>query len=116
MLPLFLLPACGSKSDSGSATGKADSAPAPTPVTTSIPATVFAPPVPEDSTVSWAELAATIRRNPDAIRAVQQTHALKVTAVFKDGHRFHSSEPHIDAIIKLVREVDPAGQILIATE
>jgi hypothetical protein len=61
-------------------------------------------------------LAAAIRRRPDAIRAVQQTHSLKVTAVFKDGHRFHATEPQIDAILKLVREVDPAGQILIATE
>ena len=113
---LLLVPACGSRSDSGSTAGKADSTPALPPATTSIPQTVPAPPVPEDSTVSWAELAATIRGNPDAIRAVQQTHSLRVTAVFTDGHRFHSTEPHIDAILKLVREVDPAGQILIATE
>jgi hypothetical protein len=115
-ISLLLLTGCGSRSDSGSTAGKAESTPALPPAATSIPQTVSAPPVPEDSTVSWAELAATIRGNPDAIRAVQQTHSLRVTAVFKDGHRYHATEPQIDAILKLVREVDPAGQILIATE
>lgn len=116
MVSILLLSGCGGRSESGAAGGEADSSPAPLRVTTSIPQTAFAPPAPQDSTVSWAELTAHIRRDPDAIRAVRQTHSLKVTAVFKDGHRFHSTEPHIDAIIRLVREVDPAGQILIATE
>lgn len=73
-------------------------------------------PTPEDSTVSWPELVAIIRANPDSVRAVMQTHSRKVTALFKDGHRFHSTEPTIDAIVQLVRAVDPAGRILVATE
>ena len=116
MVWLVLLSACESKSDSGATAGKADSTPASPPVTTSLPQTVSATPAPDDSTVSWAELAAAIRHQPGEIRAVQQTHSLRVTAVFKDGHRYHSTEPHIDAILTLLREVDPAGQILIATE
>jgi hypothetical protein len=69
-----------------------------------------------DSTVTWPKLQAIVRENPDGILAVQQTHALQVSVAMRNGMRFQAKEPQIDAIITLLREVDPAGRILIATE
>jgi prepilin-type processing-associated H-X9-DG protein len=66
--------------------------------------------------MSWAALAAIIRAQPDSVRAVMQTHDRKVTATFLDGHRIRTTEPAIDAIVTLLRQVDPAGHVLIATE
>jgi hypothetical protein len=45
-----------------------------------------------------------------------QTRAGKLTATFRDGRRFHTTEPAYGAIVKLLHEVDPAGHVLIATE
>jgi prepilin-type processing-associated H-X9-DG protein len=74
------------------------------------------PPTAEDRTVSWGELTKIIIGKPDSVRTVMQTHARKVTVAFLDGHRLHSTEPSIDAIVTLLRKVDPAGHILVATE
>jgi hypothetical protein len=43
-------------------------------------------------------------------------HTRAVTVLFKDGRRYHATEPVIDEIIRLLKEVDPAGRVLIATE
>ncbi len=83
---------------------------------TESPTTVSALPTPVDTTVAWSELVGALRRNPDAVRAVMQTHARKVTMVMKDGRRYHTTEPALDAVLTVLREVDPAGQILVATE
>ena len=87
-----------------------DAAPAPVPQTTSVL------PTPQDSTVSWPEFTALVRATPDSIRAVMQHRSLEVTATFRDGHRFHTKEPSFGAVMKLMREVDPAGHVLLATE
>lgn len=97
----------------------ADSAAQPasgSPSADSIPATVSVLPTSTDTTVAWPELVGALRRNPDAVRAVMQTHARKVTMVMKDGRRYHTTEPAIDAVLTVLREVDPAGEILVATE
>jgi hypothetical protein len=94
-----------------------DSTPQPAALTVdSAPTTISVVPPSVDTTVAWPDLVGTLRRNPDGVRAVMQTHARKVTMVMKDGRRFHATEPAIDAIISILREVDPAGQILVATE
>jgi hypothetical protein len=69
-----------------------------------------------DSSVTWGALQKIVRENPDSILAVQQTHSLQVSVAMRNGLRFKAKEPAIDAIIQLLREVDPAGRILIATE
>lgn len=118
-LAALLILGCGEKRNAAppaaGGAGGADSqlsspAPAPTPQPISVP------PPPQDTTMSWAELTAIIRAQPDSVRAVMQTHARKVTAIFLDGHRIRTTEPAIDAIVTLLRQVDPAGHVLIATE
>jgi hypothetical protein len=34
----------------------------------------------------------------------------------KDGRRFDTTEPTMDAVLAILREVDPANSILVATE
>jgi hypothetical protein len=70
----------------------------------------------QDSTVTWAEFKSLITANPDSVRAVMQTHRREVTATFRSGVRLHATEPAIDDVIAFLRQVDPAGHILIATE
>lgn len=77
---------------------------------------IFTPSPSADTTVSWDHLATLVRQQPEQIRAVTQTHARRVVVHFKDGRAFRAVEPRLDAIVELVRSVDPAGQILIATE
>lgn len=69
-----------------------------------------------DSAVRWADLATMVRTTPESVRAVMQRRDRRVSVVFLDGRRYHATEPTIDAILTLVREVDPSGRILIATE
>lgn len=69
-----------------------------------------------DSVVTWPRLQEIVRSDPDGILAVQQTHTLQVSVAMRNGLRFKAREPAIDAILTLLREVDPAGRILIATE
>lgn len=88
---------------------------APTPITATS-GTVPALPPASDSTVSWAAFQAAIRAYPDSVRAVMQTHSRRVTATLRSGLRLHATEPAIDDVIRLLREVDPAGRILVATE
>jgi hypothetical protein len=78
--------------------------------------TVPALPPGSDTTVAWAAFEAAIRAAPDSVRAVLQTHSRRVTASFRNGLRLHTTEPAIDQVIRLLREVDPAGHILVATE
>jgi len=73
-------------------------------------------PVPRDTVVSWGELTKLLRSAPDSVRAVLHTNDGKIAATLRDGHRYHAVEPTSGALFKLLREVDPAGHILIATE
>lgn len=51
------------------------------------------------------------------IEAVMQTHALEVTAAFKDGREITAREPEIDAIFDIVDQYkDKCGEIRMATE
>ena len=114
-LVALLAVGCAEKQETARAVDAADSqASAPTPAPA--PQTITFPPTPQDSAVSWTELTRIIRAHPDSVRAVMQTHARKVSATFLDGHRLHTTEPSIDGIVSLLRQVDPAGHILIATE
>lgn len=67
-----------------------------------------------DSTVTWPRLQAIVRENPDGILAVKQTRGLQISVAMRNGMRFQAKEPQMDDIIALLREVDPAGRILIA--
>ena len=112
---MLALCGCAHKSAPPPNEGRADpqlssAAPAPTPPTVSVL------PPPQDSTVSWTEFTAIIRANPDSVRAVLQTHGRKVTATLRSGLRLHATEPGMDDVVALLRQVDPAGHILIATE
>lgn len=73
-------------------------------------------PTPIDSSISWDRMVGLVRQSPDSIRAVHQVHTRDVTVLFKDGRRYHATEPSIDDIIRLLKQVDPAGRVLIATE
>lgn len=111
ILIVCLLTSCAPKSRDGGGDRQLDSAAAaPAPVTTSVL------PTPIDSSVTWTKMVELVRAAPDSIRAVHQVHTRDVTVLFKDGRRYHATEPSIDAIIRLLKEVDPAGRILIATE
>jgi len=112
---VLVLYGCGPKSPPPPGKDRADpqlrsAAPAPTPQTVSVL------PPPQDSTVTWTEFTAIIRANPDSVRAVLQTHRREVTATLRSGIRLHATEPGIDDVVSFLRQVDPAGHILIATE
>ena len=108
---LCLLTACARKSEDARAPRELDSAAA-----AAVPVTTSVLPTPIDSSVSWSKLVELVRSAPDSIRAVHQIHTRAVTVLFKDGRRYHATEPAIDEIIRLLKEVDPAGRVLIATE
>jgi hypothetical protein len=111
ILLLALLTACDRRSEDARGPRELDSAAAAeSTVTTSVL------PTPIDSSVSWDKLVAMVRATPDSIRAVHQVHTRAVTVLFKDGRRYHATEPVIDEIIRLLKDVDPAGRVLIATE
>lgn len=115
ILAVLVLCGCGHKSPPPPGEDRADpqlssAAPAPTPQTVSVL------PPPQDSTVTWTEFTAIIRANPDSVRAVLQTHRREVTATLRSGIRLHATEPGIDDVFAFLRQVDPAGHILIATE
>jgi hypothetical protein len=111
ILLLLLAAACGPKPDETRAERKLDTAAsAPVPPTTSVL------PTPTDSSITWDKMVRLVRAAPDSIRAVHQVHTRAVTVLFKDGRRYHATEPVIDEIIRLLKEVDPAGRVLIATE
>jgi len=51
------------------------------------------------------------------VRFCGQTHALHVSLQMRDGRGFYTTEPKIDDVIKLAREVDPKGVFIgIETE
>ncbi|MFA5368908.1 MAG: hypothetical protein WC303_02785 [Candidatus Paceibacterota bacterium] len=51
------------------------------------------------------------------IASIMQTHALEVTAVFKDGREITAQEPVIDDIFDIINEYkDKCGEIRMATE
>lgn len=113
-LGLLLVTACGGdlmKSNKQRALDSAAAVPAP-----DTSSTVAGPKYYQDSSVTWTELEKIVRADPDAILAVQQRHSLQVSVAMRNGLKFQAKEPRIDAIIQLLREVDPAGRILIATE
>ncbi len=111
ILLLFLLAGCEPKQAASRGDRALDSAAtAPAPAITSVL------PTPIDSSISWSRMESLIRTAPDSLRAVQQLHTRAVTVLFKDGRRYHATEPTIDAILHLMKEVDPAGRVLIATE
>ena len=118
LLAALALSGCGQKTGSavpppGGDSGGAQLSPA---APAAMPQTVSVLPPPQDSTVTWGEFKAIIRANPDSVRAVMQTHRREVTATFRSGIRLHATEPALDDVIAFLRQVDPAGQILIATE
>jgi hypothetical protein len=116
IVAVLLLAACGGdvfkskKQRALDSAAAAESAPVDT-STTQVNPTFYV-----DSTVTWPRLQEIVRENPDGILAVQQSHSLQVSVAMRNGMRFKAREPQIDAIIALLREVDPAGRILIATE
>ncbi len=108
-LPLLVLTVACSKQVDSDATKAADS--------TAPPPQASVPPAPApDSVVPWPRLSEILRYETSTILAVRQTHALAVTLRMKDGRTYRSTEPQLDAVVRLVREVDQAGRILIATE
>jgi len=109
ILLLCLLAACSPKSGSTRHDRALDTA-------ATAPKAETVLPTPIDSFVSWSQITKLVRSTPDSIRAVQQLHTRAVTVLFKDGRRYHATEPGIDDIIHLLKEVDPAGRVLIATE
>jgi len=51
------------------------------------------------------------------IESVMQTHALEVTATFKDGRKIKAEEPEIDDIFEVIDKYEnKCGEILMATE
>lgn len=111
ILFVCLLTACDRKAENERTGRELDSA-----ATAPIPVTRSVLPTPIDSSVSWGKVVQLVRAAPDSIRAVHQMHTRAVTVLFKDGRRYHATEPVIDEIIRLLKEVDPAGRVLIATE
>jgi hypothetical protein len=111
ILLLCLLTACNRKTDDARGPRQLDSAAA---AKSTVATSVL--PAPIDSAIGWRKLVDLVRSTPDSIRAVQQVHTRAVTVLFKDGRRYHATEPVIDDIIRLLKEVDPAGRVLIATE
>lgn len=112
---LLLLTACSTPGGSGDRASRApDTATTAAPVRPQPAVPVL--PAAIDSSVSWQRLTDVIRDIPDSVIAVRQTHSRRVSVQLRDGRRYHATEPSIDAIIRLLREVDPAGRILIATE
>lgn len=69
-----------------------------------------------DSNVTWDRLVSMVTKNPDSVLAVRQTHQRAVSVMLRNGRRYNATEPTMDAIIRLLKDVDPAGRILIATE
>jgi hypothetical protein len=114
MMGVLLLAACDSASLGSRKQRALDSAAAVAPVDTGT--TVAGPKYYQDSSVTWDALQRIIRSHPDSILAVQQTRGLRVSVAMRNGLKYQAREPVADAIIQLLREVDPAGRILIATE
>lgn len=111
IIAALLAAACSPRSGDSRGDRELDSA-ASAPDTSSVaslPTTV-------DSTIAWTRMVSLVTQAPDSIRAVHQVHTRSVTVLFKDGRRYHATEPAIDDIIKLLKQVDPAGRVLIATE
>jgi hypothetical protein len=111
ILLLFLLAGCERKQAESRGDRTLDSA-----ATVPAPVTASVLPTPIDSTITWSRMESLIRSAPDSLRAVQQLHTRAVTVLFKDGRRYHATEPRIDAVLHLMKDVDPAGRVLIATE
>lgn len=103
--------ACTPKSGDSKSDRQLDSAASAADTTSTAPL-----PAPIDSSITWDKMVGLVRQSPDSIRAVHQIHTRDVTVLFKDGRRYHANEPAIDDIIKLLKQVDPAGRVLIATE
>lgn len=98
--------ACRDRRDESAA---ADSLPPPGP-----PPAVAVLPTPIDSTLPFPGLLARIRANPDSVLAVSGGSNRAVTAIMRDGRRYHSTEPTHGALVAAVHAVDPAGSILIS--
>jgi len=114
---LVFLAACSPPGEGGSRAPRAlDTAASAAPARRAPPPATPVLPVASDSSVSWQRLTALVRAAPDSVLAVHQSHDRAVSVQFRDGRRYHATEPALDAIIRLLKEVDPAGRILIATE
>lgn len=116
MLGLLAVTACGGDTFKSKKQRALDSAEAVANAPTDTASTRVGPKYYIDSVVPWPRLQEIVRDDPDGILAVQQTHTLEVSVAMRNGMRFKAREPAIDAILTLLREVDPAGRILIATE
>jgi hypothetical protein len=88
--------------------------PIPPPVTSTTGTVVVLPPA-HDTTLPWPDFAAAIRANPDSVRAVLQA-GRRVTATLRSGIRLHAVQPGPGQLLGLLREVDPAGHIILATQ
>jgi hypothetical protein len=55
--------------------------------------------------MTWDEAANLVRKGEIVMAA--QTHALHVDLLSRDGREYKTTEPRIDEILKVVREVDP---------
>lgn len=58
--------------------------------------------------VSWEQAVTLIRGG--GIEAVMQSHNLQVWMRSKDGRQYLTREPGIDAVARVIREVDPDGK------
>src|SRR5690554_6593177 len=106
MMGILLLAGCDTTSTSSKKQRALDSAAAVAPIDTGT--TVAGPKYYQDSSVTWAALQQIIRSAPDSILAVQQTRGLKVSVAMRSGLKYQARDPVANAIIQLLREVDPA--------
>jgi hypothetical protein len=117
LLLALLASGCQDKPAPGAQTAAQDTAPRPplpAPVTATTGTIAVLPPA-HDTTLPWPDFAAAIRANPDSVRAVLQAGP-RVTATFRSGVRLHAVQPVTGEVLGLLREVDPAGHIIIATQ
>jgi hypothetical protein len=116
VLGILTLTACGGDTFKSTKQRALDSAEAAAAAPTDTASAQVGPRYYIDSVVTWPRLQEIVRHDPDGILAVQQTHTLDVSVAMRNGMRFKAKEPKVDAIIALLREVDPAGRILISNE
>lgn len=74
-----------------------------------------APDAPAPTRVSWEKAKALILDG--LVAAVFQAHSLEVTLTLKDGRQLITTEPEIDAVLRVIEECgEPCADIRVATE
>lgn len=72
------------------------------------------PKVGPDNTISWEDAIRIIWYGD--VAGVAQTHSLNVSMWMKDGTRYRTTEPHIDDVVRVIKEAGKWGEIPCATE